>query len=85
MHNQNDTSITVLFSQAFVLSKGKKHYRTTNRGETWQTFEVPAAPAIASEVLGFHADNWEWVLYSGQHCESLGGWLGQTCFDEVRD
>lgn len=69
--------------QAFVLSKGKKHYRTTNRGETWQSFEVPNEPAVASEVLSFHSDNWEWILYSAQHCESLGGFLSRNCIDEV--
>ncbi|KIJ36615.1 hypothetical protein M422DRAFT_260964 [Sphaerobolus stellatus SS14] len=28
-----------------------KHYRTTNRGRSWQDFEVPGGPALVSEPL----------------------------------
>ncbi|KAG8888141.1 vacuolar protein sorting/targeting protein PEP1 [Tulasnella sp. 332] len=66
---------------AFVLTKGKTHYRTTNRGETWQAFEMPLQPALVSSPLSFHADKDKYghILYQGTKCE---GWYG-SCHDET--
>lgn len=75
-----ERDLTGLF-QAFVLTKGKTHYRTTNRGETWQSFDMPMQPALVSAPLSFHADKDKYghILYQGTKCE---GWYG-GCHDEV--
>ncbi|KZV85936.1 Oligoxyloglucan reducing end-specific cellobiohydrolase [Exidia glandulosa HHB12029] len=36
---------------AFILTKDKKHYVTSNRGESWQEFTVPNPPAFSSNPL----------------------------------
>ncbi|TFK95398.1 VPS10 domain-containing receptor SorCS1 precursor, partial [Pterulicium gracile] len=41
---------------AFVLSKGKKHWRTADRVKTWHSFKMPLAPAITATPLSFHSD-----------------------------
>ncbi|KAG9121762.1 vacuolar protein sorting/targeting protein PEP1, partial [Ceratobasidium sp. 392] len=49
---------------AFILGEGKKHWRTNNRGKTWQSFEMPHPVALTSSPLSFHSDkkNAEWIL-----------------------
>ena len=72
-------------AQAFILSRGKTHYMTLNRGETWQKFEMPLPPAMIGRPLSFHSDpaKWGYILYQGTVCPSNGGW-GEPCHDEVR-
>ncbi|KAF9030034.1 Oligoxyloglucan reducing end-specific cellobiohydrolase [Hymenopellis radicata] len=41
---------------AFVLTRGKRHYRTEDRGKTWRPFEVPLQPSLVSRPLSFHSD-----------------------------
>lgn len=74
-----------ILSQAFILSKGTTHYRTLNRGQTWQSFKVESPPVAGTASLTFHArpNRWDWIMYTGQQCESLGGWKGKVCYDEV--
>lgn len=72
--------------QAFVLSKNTKHYRTSDRGKSWQSFEVPIQPAFVPFPLSFHSDkdNYGMIIYQGTKCvRSSWGW-GSVCHDEVR-
>ncbi|GAA5827143.1 hypothetical protein JCM3770_007150 [Rhodotorula araucariae] len=70
-------------SIAFVLTAGTTHYRTMNRGETWQSFVTALAPSLSANTLSFHARKWEWILFTGQVCEDVGGWQGRVCHDET--
>lgn len=72
-------------SQAFVLSKGKKHWRTADRVKTWHSFKMPLAPAITATPLSFHSDkkNYKYILYQGTECTFIPGWP-ETCVDTVR-
>ncbi|THH18907.1 hypothetical protein EUX98_g8876 [Antrodiella citrinella] len=69
---------------AFVLTNGKTHYRTENRGKSWRPFEVPVSPAMVGRPLSFHSDpkKYGYVLYQGTVCERAGPW-GMTCHDET--
>ena len=72
--------------QAFALSKNTKHYRTSDRGKSWQSFEVPIQPAFVPFPLSFHSDkdNYGMIIYQGTKCvRSSWGW-GSVCHDEVR-
>lgn len=71
-------------AQAFILGDDKVHYRTMNRGDSWASFETALPPSISANTLSFHANQWEWILFTGQSCESTGGWKGRICHDEVR-
>lgn len=55
-----------------------------NRGETWQSFTTALPPSYGPNTLGFHANKWDWIIYTGQNCEDMGGWKGRICHDEVR-
>jgi hypothetical protein len=67
---------------AFVLTDGLTHYRTTDRGKSWQSFKMPVEPAFMSKPLSFHSDKTKYgfILYQGTKCHSTGGW-GTTCVD----
>jgi len=68
---------------AFILSRGSKHWRTINRGDSWQSFTTSDQPSISGSPLAFHSTKWNWILFSGQKCESLGTWRGKLCYDET--
>lgn len=70
-------------SQGFVLTGGKTHYRTEDRGRTWRPFQVPLEPALVSHPLSFHSDpaKYGYILYQGIDCVKQG-W-GHSCHDEV--
>lgn len=69
--------------QAFILTASTTHYRTMNKGETWSSFKTALPPSLSANTLGFNAKKWDWILYTGQKCESMGGWGGKICHDEV--
>lgn len=73
-----------LYAQAFILTRGKTHYRTLDRGKSWQRFDMPLTPALIGRPLSFHSDpsKWGYILYQGTACDSNGGW-GDSCHDEV--
>lgn len=57
-----------------------------DRGQTWQSFDVPLRPASIGRPLSFHSDpkKYGYVLYQGTKCESRMPWGGGNCVDEVR-
>jgi len=69
--------------QGFVLTDGKTHYRTEDRGKTWRPFEVPLDPALVAQPLSFHSDpkKYGYILYQGYVCVKQG-W-GRACHDEA--
>ena len=69
---------------AFVLGKSTTHYRTINRGTSWQSFTVAAPPAVGAPALAFHARKWDWILYMGTLCDGDGKGWGSSCYDLVR-
>jgi len=71
------------FHKAFILTAETTHYRTMNKGETWSSFKTPLPPSLSANTLGFNAKKWDWILFTGQKCESQGGWGGKVCHDEV--
>jgi Sortilin, neurotensin receptor 3, len=70
--------------QAFVLSRGTTHYRTADRGKSWQKFEMSIPPAFVAMPLSFHSDptKYGYILYQGTSCDRFG-W-GARCHDEAR-
>ncbi|KAI0766636.1 Oligoxyloglucan reducing end-specific cellobiohydrolase [Trametes elegans] len=68
---------------AFILSRSTTHYRTIDRGKTWQSFDMPVAPAMVGRPLSFHSDSekWGYILYQGTVCKG-SGW-SSVCYDET--
>ena len=72
--------------QAYILSNGKDHWRTTDRGATWHHFSTPDPPAVRAGLpLEFHADerHYENILYTGRRCSAWTPWQGSVCHDVV--
>ncbi|KAI9488126.1 hypothetical protein BDB00DRAFT_849759 [Zychaea mexicana] len=67
--------------KAYVLSKGKTHWKSNDKGKSWQSFETPVEPAVSNQ-LSFHAERPNYVLFLGFKCK-LGGWTGVDCADET--
>ncbi|KAI1863794.1 uncharacterized protein JN550_009292 [Neoarthrinium moseri] len=59
-------------NRAYVLTKGMHHWRTHNRGETWETFFTDAELNIfRNDWMVFHATNPDHILFYGIDCESI--------------
>ena len=72
--------------QAYILSAQRTHWRTTNRGKTWQQFKTPEPPAVrAGAPLEFHADpkHWDHIIFTGKKCSMWTPWGGSICHDQA--
>ncbi|KAI8967795.1 hypothetical protein BDF20DRAFT_917392 [Mycotypha africana] len=68
--------------RAYVIGKNKRHWRTTDKGKSWQEFNTPVEPAAVGPHLSFHAERSSYVLFTGFKCK-LGSWTGVDCHDET--
>jgi hypothetical protein len=58
-------------NRAYVLTKGAHHWKTHDRGKTWQTFFTDAGLDIfRSDWLVFHASNPDHIMFNGIDCEA---------------
>ncbi|PFH50972.1 hypothetical protein AMATHDRAFT_60180 [Amanita thiersii Skay4041] len=66
---------------AFVLSNEQTHWRTSDKGKTWHSFEMPVPPAVVARPLSFHSDKskYGYIIYQGSKCKP-GSW-GFDCID----
>lgn len=56
-------------TQAYILTRSTQHWRTSNRGETWQSFSTPHPPTTLKAMpLDFHPTHHDWILFTGQAC-----------------
>ncbi|EPQ27080.1 uncharacterized protein PFL1_05364 [Pseudozyma flocculosa PF-1] len=72
--------------QAYILSNAKTHWRTTNRGASWQEFKTPEPPAVrAGPPLEFHGDqrHWDHIIFTGKKCTMWTPWGGAICHDQA--
>lgn len=64
---------------AFVLTQDSKHYKTEDRGETWESFNTNSlASAFQPEILVFHADDPNRIIFNGMDCDGI------FCDEEAR-
>ncbi|CAO1617832.1 unnamed protein product [Sympodiomycopsis kandeliae] len=71
---------------AFILSSSKIHWRSADRGATWQQFSTPEPPAVrAGPPLEFNADekHYESIIFTGKKCKPWTPWGGSICHDEA--
>ncbi|KAL0567823.1 vacuolar protein sorting/targeting protein PEP1 [Marasmius crinis-equi] len=66
---------------AFILTGGKEHYVTRDRGKSWLKFTVPVDLSMAARPLSFHSDEYGYILFQGTRCDG-SGW-GAVCWDET--
>ncbi|KAI0478720.1 vacuolar protein sorting [Xylariaceae sp. FL0804] len=67
--------------RAYVLTLGSKHWRTHDKGETWEQFSTSADTSDFMSTFGrwmvFHADDPDKILFTGMEC------LGFSCEEFV--
>ncbi|CEJ04296.1 hypothetical protein RMCBS344292_18261 [Rhizopus microsporus] len=68
--------------RAYVLSSGTTHWKTVDKGKTWQEFHTRSEPGSSSSHLSFHAERSGYILFSGVSCK-FGSWLGIDCQTSV--
>jgi hypothetical protein len=65
------------------LGTDTKHWKTEDRGKTWDAFETPVEPAIRQQ-LSFHANRPNHILFTGFQCNKKR-WQAMDCREEVSD
>lgn len=64
--------------RAYVLTENMAHYRTEDRGETWEEFRTASSPDRRLEnPLSFHAGNKDSIILNAQDC-MMGIYCEQT-------
>ncbi|KAI1115206.1 hypothetical protein F5Y14DRAFT_411484 [Nemania sp. NC0429] len=62
-------------NRAYVLTLGNVHWKTADRGETWEKFYTDAHTSDFAETFGnwmaFHADEPDKILFTGMECDGL--------------
>ncbi|KAK7424899.1 vacuolar protein sorting/targeting protein PEP1 [Neonectria punicea] len=57
---------------AFVVTQDKTHYKTTDQGKSWDSFKSGSLPsAFQPEILVFHADDPNRVIFNGMNCDGI--------------
>ena len=54
--------------RAYVLTKETTHYKTNDRGKTWQSFFTNSSPSVWRQPLTFHAEDWNKIIFNGEDC-----------------
>jgi hypothetical protein len=60
-------------NRAYVLTPEGTHYKTSDRGKTWEKFYVGAQESIfsGSLPLSFNAGDPDRIIFNGMNCESI--------------
>ncbi|TPX07022.1 uncharacterized protein E0L32_011090 [Thyridium curvatum] len=59
-------------SRAYVMTDATSHWRTEDKGKTWQSFSTDAEVNIFQpEPLGFHAGDPDRMLFNGMRCKGI--------------
>ncbi|KAK4035173.1 CPY receptor [Parachaetomium inaequale] len=57
-------------NRAYILTEGLTHFRTSDRGKTWDKFESGAQMSLfRNDILQFHAADPDRILFNGMVCD----------------
>jgi len=79
--------------RAYVLTQEKTHWKTQDRGETWEKFFTDAPPsAWRAQPLSFHASDPDKIIFNGQDCMGIfcdelvrANFLEHECYEQCVD
>lgn len=54
--------------RAFIITTENTHYRTSNRGKTWEEFFTNGKASIFREALTYHAGDPDRIIFNGMDC-----------------
>jgi photosystem II stability/assembly factor-like uncharacterized protein len=59
-------------SRAYILTEGLTHFRTTDRGKTWDKFDSGAEMSMfRGDIMQFHATDPDRILFNGMVCQGI--------------
>lgn len=59
-------------NRAYILTEGKRHFRTSDRGKTWDKFESEAEISMfRNDILQFHAADPDRIIFNGMVCQGI--------------
>ncbi|KXX75224.1 Vacuolar protein sorting/targeting protein 10 [Madurella mycetomatis] len=59
-------------NRAYILTEGTHHFRTTDRGKTWDKFESGAEMSMfRHDILQFHAADPDRIIFNGMVCQGI--------------
>ena len=56
---------------AFVIGGGTKHWKTKDRGKSWQEWQTESPASLFREALNFHAGDPERMIYNAMDCTGI--------------
>ena len=57
--------------RAYIITTEKTHYRTSNRGKTWEEFSTDAQATIFREALTYHTGDPDRIIFNGMDCKEI--------------
>jgi len=58
--------------RAYIVTQGTEHYRTADRGKSWQKFKSIAEPDFERpDILQFHAGDPDRIIFNGLKCKGI--------------
>ena len=57
--------------RAYVITEEKTHYKTSDRGKTWQEFHADSVASIFRVALTFHAGDPDRIIFNGLDCTGV--------------
>ncbi|KAF6836853.1 vacuolar protein sorting protein [Colletotrichum plurivorum] len=60
-------------SRAYALTEGKEHYKTTDKGKSWERFDSVAETSYFrdADILHFHAGDPDRIIFGGMECPAI--------------
>ncbi|TVY42152.1 Vacuolar protein sorting/targeting protein [Lachnellula occidentalis] len=57
--------------RAYIITTETTHYRTSDRGKTWEEFSTDAQATIFREALTYHAGDPDRIIFNGMDCTGI--------------
>lgn len=57
--------------RAYILTTEKRHWKTDDRGKSWQEFKTGALASIFRDALAFHAGDPDRIIFNGMDCTGI--------------
>ncbi|KAF4628287.1 hypothetical protein G7Y89_g9863 [Cudoniella acicularis] len=57
--------------RAYIITNGRSHWKTSDRGQSWQEFKTDAMASIFREALAFHATDPDRIIFNAMDCTGI--------------
>jgi hypothetical protein len=57
--------------KAYVITPGKSHWKTSDRGKSWQEFKTEKMASDSRPALTFHAGDSDRIIYNAMDCTAV--------------